>query len=682
MPNNKVEPSNGPVYGDNSAEEEGEVEYDTEQPAQPPRTESTATTTTTTNSSQCMTVMKIPDSVFAAQMVDEYRQELVEDLASMKQAKAITKKGSKKSRGTLLGAYDKLCPARITVPFSLILMIASVIFVVVPCSIVWATSYQKAQSSVGTVSNSLVESLSKNVHDIVAGMISEVDVFLSAEIEWLKYREIDMNSYPQWEAILRPRYAHLAQSSLAGGAIYLRSPNVTLVCYTYNITYPVCARKKNASDALNFYYVDPFTNEEGGLVYGALSTVKYNSYGKLYADDVWNSMVAGKPDWGKVVTALMPAVAMASYYPYMSPSGTLLGVVQRSYSVRGLSDSLREIASGKNVIYVTTQDGFLLGTSNGSVVTVDSSGYDQPVRANSSDNPVVAAIARQIDFQGGCGNASTEMKNIRIDVNGSTYTIAIAHIPAGQRIWCGFSAIPSSEMMKTIEDGTRDSIIVFVCSIVISIALALVLAILLVSPLRHLTKDMQNLSKLRFKPVGKTVSVFTELHSMLRDYMAMKQGIHAFSRYVSAGVVRQLLDGNDKMSSLYLERHNVTVVFMDIVGFTSLCEKLAPSTLVTLMSVFMQRMCQVLIAEGATVDKFIGDCIMSFWNHPHPCEDHAFRAVQAVIKCFEELDKMNQENVQKVSLHPIMNQIAKLTTKGSPGTAFSSRSEHRKSSCW
>ncbi|KAH3760603.1 adenylate cyclase [Pelomyxa schiedti] len=323
-----------------------------------------------------------------------------------------------------------------------------------------------------------------------------------------------------------------------------------------------------------------------------------------------------------------------------------MGVLQRSYTVRGLSDSLRDIAAGTNIIYVTTQDGFLLGASNGTVVNVDQTGRDQPLQANCSNNAVIAAIAREINLQGGCSNI-TALTHMRFTVNGSTFTVAVAQIKAGQRLWCGFAAIPSSEMMKTIEEGTKDSIVVLVCSIAVSVALALVLSVLLVSPLRNLIKDMQNLSKLRFKPVGNSVNIFTELHSMIRDYMAMKQGIHAFSKYVSAGVVRQLLDGNDKMSSLYLERHNVTVVFMDIVGFTSLCEKMAPNTLVTLMSVFMQRMCQVLIAEGATVDKFIGDCIMSFWNHPHPCEDHTYKAVHAVMRCFEELNIMNAENKNK-----------------------------------
>ncbi|KAH3731450.1 adenylate cyclase [Pelomyxa schiedti] len=177
--------------------------------------------------------------------------------------------------------------------------------------------------------------------------------------------------------------------------------------------------------------------------------------------------------------------------------------------------------------------------------------------------------------------------------------------------------------------------------------MAVCLSVFLILPLRNLARDMRNLSKLRFKPLGRTAGFFTELRSMLRDYMAMKQGIHAFSRYVSASVVRQLLEGDNKMSSLYLERHTVTIVFMDVVGFTSLCEKLAPSTLVTLLSVFMQRMCQVLISEGATVDKFIGDCIMSFWNHPHACEDHTFKAINAVLRCYKELDELNKENVAK-----------------------------------
>ncbi|KAH3714370.1 adenylate/guanylate cyclase with integral membrane sensor [Pelomyxa schiedti] len=276
---------------------------------------------------------------------------------------------------------------------------------------------------------------------------------------------------------------------------------------------------------------------------------------------------------------------------------------------------------------------------------------DAPLLANGSDNSVISTIAREIDARGGCANV-TESTQFRVQVNGSTYTVAIAHVEAGQRVWCGYAAIPSSEMMKTIEGGKRVTVIVFVCSVVISLAMAVCLSVFLFLPLRNLARDMRNLSQLRFKPLGRTAGFFTELRSMLRDYMAMKQGIHAFSRYVSAGVVRQLLEGDNKMSSLYLERHTVTIVFMDVVGFTSLCEKLAPSTLVTLLSVFMQRMCQVLISEGATVDKFIGDCIMSFWNHPHACEDHTFKAINAVLRCYKELAELNKENVAKVTYVP------------------------------
>ncbi|KAH3765886.1 adenylate cyclase [Pelomyxa schiedti] len=455
-----------------------------------------------------------------------------------------------------------------------------------------------------------------------------------------------MNSWAQWASVLRPRYVHFAINSPIK-SIYLRSPNLTIIC-TGNLGESTanCARKTNATDGLNFYDVDAKTNEEVKST-APIATVSYRPYSKVMLDGVYDDMLRGVPNWGKAVSVLMTLVVMSSYHPYMSSSGELLGIIQGAKPVTSLSNDLRDIAAGDYVIYVTTQDGTLLGSSNGSVITYNATAQrSYTVLANNSDNAVVAAIAREVDLLGGCANV-TDKTQFNVKVNGSTYTVAIAHIAAGQRMWCGVAAIPSSEMMATIEEGKRVSIIVFVCSLVGSVALATILAILLVIPLRHLTKDMRNLSQLRFKPVGRTVSVFTELHSMLRDYMAMKQGIHAFSRYVSAGVVRQLLDGEHKMSSLYLERHTVTVVFMDVVGFTSLCEKLAPNTLVTLLSLFMQRMCQVLISEGATLDKFIGDCIMSFWNHPLACEDHTFKAVKAVLRCYEELDKLNKENASK-----------------------------------
>ncbi|KAH3766449.1 hypothetical protein Pelo_1685 [Pelomyxa schiedti] len=507
----------------------------------------------TTSGNSALKVVVIPPSVFAR----EYEQEVCDDDASMREAKRIS--GVKRGKA----------PCTLSIPFSMVLIVVSILLVVTPCSIVWVTSYQKADTSINAISQNFVSSLSKNVHDIVGGIVNEVDNSLAAEVAWIRIRNIDMNDYPQWVNVLRPRYVHFAITSLIG-SIYLRSPNLTMICTSHNNSQTAanCARKTNSTDGLNFFLVDGATNTEG-IRLSPVAKTTYSSYGKVTSDGVYPNMLSGTPNWGKVVTAQNPIVTISSYHPYMSPSGKLLGVVQGAKTVTGLSENLREIAAGKNVIYVTTEDGYLLGTSNGSVVTIDPTTLrDMPLLANNSDNAVVAAIAQAIDAQGGCAN-TTEMNQFHLTVNESTYTIAIAHIPAGQRVWCGFSAIPSSELMKTIEDGNRVSIIVFACSVVASVVMAVVLAVLLVIPLRHLTKDMQNLSKLRFKPLGRTVSVFTELHSMLRDYMAMKQGIHAFSRYVSAGVVRQLLDGDDKMSSLYLERHSVTVVFMDVFNLTN-----------------------------------------------------------------------------------------------------------------
>ncbi|KAH3705858.1 hypothetical protein Pelo_19594 [Pelomyxa schiedti] len=135
-----------------------------------------------------------------------------------------------------------------------------------------------------------------------------------------------MNSYSQWASVLRPRYVHFAMTSSIG-SIFLLAPNVTLICSDYTDSAAICARKINATDGLNFYLVDPTTNQEGVRLFPAATTV-YSPYARVIGDGVFEDMLHGTPNWGKVVTAQAPIVTISSYHPYMSSSGQLLGIIQ------------------------------------------------------------------------------------------------------------------------------------------------------------------------------------------------------------------------------------------------------------------------------------------------------------------------------------------------------------------
>ncbi|KAH3722632.1 hypothetical protein Pelo_18662 [Pelomyxa schiedti] len=303
--------------------------------------------------------------VIAPSVIAKEREaEMCEDDASMREARRIS--------GGINGGKKASWSCSPSIPFSVVLILTSIVLVATPSSIVWATSYQKADSSIDAITETLVESLSKNVHDIVEDIVKEADANLAAEVQWVRFRNIDMNSYPQWASTLRPRYVHFTVTSLIA-AISLRSPNITLICTgRFGATSATCGRKTNATDGLTYYEVDAVTNKEVRKSnQGASAT--YPSYAKLVTDGVYQDMLRGVPNWGKVVTVQNPSVAISSYHPYMSSSGELLGVVVGTRTVQSLSEDLVEIAAGKNMIYVTTQDGYLLGASNGSVISVNES---------------------------------------------------------------------------------------------------------------------------------------------------------------------------------------------------------------------------------------------------------------------------------------------------------------------
>jgi adenylate cyclase len=113
-----------------------------------------------------------------------------------------------------------------------------------------------------------------------------------------------------------------------------------------------------------------------------------------------------------------------------------------------------------------------------------------------------------------------------------------------------------------------------------------------------------------------------------------------FSKFVSKGVVDELLKHPEKIK-LGGEKKQLTVLFSDIRGFTSISEQLTPEELVEHLNIYLQGMTNIVIKTDGTLDKYIGDAIMAFWGAPVPQEDHALRACKACIEMMEILEDMN-----------------------------------------
>ncbi|MBI2753721.1 MAG: adenylate/guanylate cyclase domain-containing protein [Betaproteobacteria bacterium] len=114
-----------------------------------------------------------------------------------------------------------------------------------------------------------------------------------------------------------------------------------------------------------------------------------------------------------------------------------------------------------------------------------------------------------------------------------------------------------------------------------------------------------------------------------------------FGRYVSDEVVTKLL-AEDRRPDLGGEALTVTVLFSDIRGFTTISEKLTAHEVVEMLNAYFTRVCEPILAQGGTVDKYIGDAVMAVFGSPVRHPDHARRAIRAALGMAREAEAFKQ----------------------------------------
>jgi adenylate cyclase len=112
-----------------------------------------------------------------------------------------------------------------------------------------------------------------------------------------------------------------------------------------------------------------------------------------------------------------------------------------------------------------------------------------------------------------------------------------------------------------------------------------------------------------------------------------------FGHYVSPQILNHILAHPEKVR-LGGERREITVLFSDIRGFTTISEASEPEAVVEMLNEYLDRMVEILIEHGGTLDKFIGDAVMGFWNAPALDPDHPRNAVRCAISMVQETAKL------------------------------------------
>jgi adenylate cyclase len=116
----------------------------------------------------------------------------------------------------------------------------------------------------------------------------------------------------------------------------------------------------------------------------------------------------------------------------------------------------------------------------------------------------------------------------------------------------------------------------------------------------------------------------------------------AFSKYVPAAVVQELVADPTRLK-LGGEKRRITVLFTDLAGFTTLAETADPQELVALLNRYLDAMTEIVLHEGGTLDKYIGDAVMALYGAPTALPGHALHACRSAIRMQRRLTRLNAE---------------------------------------
>lgn len=153
----------------------------------------------------------------------------------------------------------------------------------------------------------------------------------------------------------------------------------------------------------------------------------------------------------------------------------------------------------------------------------------------------------------------------------------------------------------------------------------------------------------RYAPVGAALAIAWLAYLMLTaqaQWQAHRERlatVSMFQRFLDPRVVNALVSSDQLSLQAKPVSREISILFSDIRGFTTLSETRSPEAVVTLLNHYFTRQTDIIFEHGGTVDKFMGDAVMAFWNAPVDLPDHALRAVKAAMAMTIELDRFRCE---------------------------------------
>ena len=371
-----------------------------------------------------------------------------------------------------------------------------------------------------------------------------------------------------------------------------------------------------------------------------------------------NGATLQQPDWGEPV--YWPGLNVTGL-PLLAPlrrDGQVIGVIATLISVpdfaRRVLNRTRErginafvlLDDTSLIVHSALADGAFKGSDEQPLPKVADMA-DPVLRAFDPVHPDDPAIHRNVQL-----NFSVQSH----DVGGTDWIFLSRAVDVvGTKPWIAVLSVKGSDIGAQVEN------LQMALWISLAVAAAAVLGALYLGrsisrPIHHFAGAIRHLSALEFeKTQPMKGSWLREFDIAAEAYNGMRSGLTWLSTYVPRTLVPALMDP-DSAESFTAKEREVTVLFTDIIGFTSIGHRLGPAALARFLNRHFEILGEVIEAEGGTIDKYIGDSVMAFWGAPIAQGDHAERAARAAVEIGRRLREDNARRKRK-GLNPVRVRI-------------------------
>jgi adenylate cyclase len=204
-----------------------------------------------------------------------------------------------------------------------------------------------------------------------------------------------------------------------------------------------------------------------------------------------------------------------------------------------------------------------------------------------------------------------------------------------------FVAIPEDDLLGIVQ---RQRLLFGAIALIAMIGaglMAMALSRRFSHPLGELVRKSQRMGQLDLAPSAAIESSLTEVDQLAAEQERMRIALDAFSKYVPVELVRELLRRGEAAKIGGSER-DITILFTDVIGFTTIAEAMTPTELTLHLAEYFAALLELIQEDGfGDINEIAGDGVVAFWGAPADDDDHAFHAVDAILRSRDRLAELN-----------------------------------------